>query len=81
MICDRCHRRDHRVRMCETRLCRKCEQFHKGRCEDRKVFQEIKKLVRQGGLSDLPSHVRGAILDGATPNGETDSEGRQLNPE
>ncbi|KAE8883984.1 hypothetical protein PF003_g32062 [Phytophthora fragariae] len=39
----------------------------------------MKKLVRQGALSDLPSHVRDAILDGATPNGEADSEGQQLN--
>ncbi|KAE9032566.1 hypothetical protein PR001_g10559 [Phytophthora rubi] len=79
MICDRCHRRGHPARMCETRPCKKCEQFHEGRCEDWKAFQEIKKLVRQGALSDLPSHVRDAILDGATPNGEADSEGQQLN--
>ncbi|KAE8909312.1 hypothetical protein PF003_g7235 [Phytophthora fragariae] len=79
VICDRCHRRGHPARMCETWPCKKCEQFHEGRCEDWKAFQEIKKLVRQGALSDLPSHVRDAILDGATPNGEADSEGQQLN--
>ncbi|EGZ15985.1 hypothetical protein PHYSODRAFT_263128 [Phytophthora sojae] len=44
------------------------------RCEDWRVFQEVKKLVREEGLTDLPSHVREDIL-----NGEASSEGKQLN--
>ncbi|ETP34140.1 hypothetical protein F442_17473, partial [Phytophthora nicotianae P10297] len=74
LICGRCHRHGHPTRLCETRPCRKCGEFHEGRCEDWKAFQEIKKLVRQGGLTDLPSDVRDAILDA-----EADSEGAQLN--
>ncbi|GMF52839.1 unnamed protein product [Phytophthora fragariaefolia] len=79
MICDRCCRRGHPARICETQPGKRCEQLHEGRCEHWRVFQEIKKLVRQGGLSNLPNHVRDAILDGATPNGEADFEGQQLN--
>ncbi|GMF41778.1 unnamed protein product [Phytophthora fragariaefolia] len=53
--------------------------FHERRCQDWKAFQEVKKLVRQAVLSDLPNHVREAILNGATPNGEVDSEVAQFN--
>ncbi|POM75727.1 Hypothetical protein PHPALM_7132 [Phytophthora palmivora] len=74
MVCDRCHRHGHPTQRCETKACLKCDQIHDGRCEDWRAFQEIKKLLQQGGLADLPSHIQEDIL-----NGKGDSEGAQLN--
>ncbi|OWY93551.1 hypothetical protein PHMEG_00037015 [Phytophthora megakarya] len=74
MICGQCHRRGHPARSCMTKSCPKCEEYHDGHCEEWKAFQEIKQLVLQGGLVDLPSHVREDIL-----NGKDDSEEVQLN--
>ncbi|POM61731.1 hypothetical protein PHPALM_29215 [Phytophthora palmivora] len=74
MVCDRCQRHGHPTQRCETKACLKCDQIHDGRCEGWRVFQEIKKLLKQGGLTDLPSHIREDIL-----NGKGDSEGAQLN--
>ncbi|POM69689.1 Hypothetical protein PHPALM_14016 [Phytophthora palmivora] len=74
MVCDRCQRHGHPTQRCETKAYLKCDQIHDGRCEDWRAFQEIKKLLQQGGLADLPSHIREDIL-----NGKGDSEGAQLN--
>ncbi|OWY91603.1 hypothetical protein PHMEG_00039744 [Phytophthora megakarya] len=74
VICGKCHRRGHPSRSCMTKSCPKCGEYHDGHCEEWKAFQEIKKLVLQGGLADLPSHVREDIL-----NGKDDSEEVQLN--
>ncbi|OWY97376.1 hypothetical protein PHMEG_00032108 [Phytophthora megakarya] len=74
MVCGQCHRRGHPSRSCMTKSCPKCGEYHDGHCEEWKAFQEIKKLVLQGGLADLPSHVQEDIL-----NGKDDSEEGQLN--
>ncbi|KAJ8577201.1 hypothetical protein ON010_g2006 [Phytophthora cinnamomi] len=63
MTCDRCGRQGHPARVCEAKPCLKCDEFHQGRCEDWKALHEIKKLLRQGGLADLPSHIRENILN------------------
>ncbi|OWZ03018.1 LOW QUALITY PROTEIN: hypothetical protein PHMEG_00025321 [Phytophthora megakarya] len=74
MVCGQCHRRGHPSRSCMTKSCPKCEEYRDGHCEEWKAFQEIKKLVLQGGLADLPSHAREDTL-----NGKDDSEEVQLN--
>ncbi|OWZ02531.1 LOW QUALITY PROTEIN: hypothetical protein PHMEG_00025892 [Phytophthora megakarya] len=74
MVCGQCHRRGHPTRSCMTKSCPKCEEYHDGHCEEWKAFQEIKKLLLQGGLADLPTHVREDIL-----NGKGGSEEVQLN--
>ncbi|OWZ06770.1 hypothetical protein PHMEG_00020934 [Phytophthora megakarya] len=66
VVCGKCHRRGHPSRSCMTKSCPKCGEYHDGHCEEWKAFQEIKKLVLQGGLADLPSHVREDILNGRT---------------
>ncbi|OWY99496.1 hypothetical protein PHMEG_00029490 [Phytophthora megakarya] len=73
-VCGKCNRRGHPSRSSMTKSCPKCGEYHDGHCEEWKAFQEIKKLVLQGGLADLPSHVREDIL-----NGKDDSEEVQLN--
>ncbi|OWZ06766.1 LOW QUALITY PROTEIN: hypothetical protein PHMEG_00020937 [Phytophthora megakarya] len=74
LICGCSRRRGLPTRSCTTKSCPKCEEYHDGRCDEWEAFQEIKKLVLQGGLADLPSHIREDIL-----NGKNDSERVQLN--
>jgi hypothetical protein len=73
-VCARCNRRGHSKEECLTRPCPKCKQFHDGKCEDWKALQDLKKLLIQGDLPDLPSYIRDAIL-----GGEANSDGAQLN--
>ncbi|OWZ12196.1 hypothetical protein PHMEG_00014679 [Phytophthora megakarya] len=82
-FCEKCKKFGHRPEKCWTDMAwtpntklydQLCEEYHDGHCEEWKAFQEIKKLVLQGGLADLPSHVREEIL-----NGMDDSEEVQLN--
>jgi hypothetical protein len=73
-ICGRCNRRGHLKEECRTNPCPKCKQYHDGRCEDWKAFQDLRKMIDQGDLPDLPSHIRDAILGGKVPSG-----GDQLN--
>jgi hypothetical protein len=73
-VCGRCNRRGHSKEECLTRPCPKCKQFHDGKCEDWKALQDLKKLLIQGDLPDLPSYIRDAIL-----GGEANSDGAQLN--
>jgi hypothetical protein len=69
-ICGRCNRRGHLKEECRTNPCPKCKQYHDGRCEDWKAFQDLRKMIDQGDLPDLPSHIRDAILGGKVPSGE-----------
>ncbi|OWZ07760.1 LOW QUALITY PROTEIN: hypothetical protein PHMEG_00019811 [Phytophthora megakarya] len=81
MICGQCHRRGHPTRSCMTKSCPKCEEYRDGHCEEWKAFQEIKKLVLQGGLADLPSNVREDILKGKDNSEKVHVSGPPLPPE
>ncbi|POM59974.1 hypothetical protein PHPALM_31223 [Phytophthora palmivora] len=72
IVCDHSQRQRHPTQKCETKACLNCDQIHDESCEVWRTFQEIKKLLQQGGLADLPSRIREDIL-----NSKGDSKGAQ----
>ncbi|GMF49089.1 unnamed protein product [Phytophthora fragariaefolia] len=67
--CNRCGRKGQPAHLCRVRPCEFCNKFHETQCGEWKMFQMVKKLARQGTL-DLPSAIRGQLLDGDTDFGE-----------
>ncbi|EGZ25892.1 hypothetical protein PHYSODRAFT_256052 [Phytophthora sojae] len=70
LVCDRCVRMGHPTDRCRALLCKKCGEFHVGRCEEHNAIQPIMDLIRKGALEDLsrpswiPSRVVRPILVG-----------------